>query len=40
MDGKNRALDNVFIERFWRNAEWECIYLAEYESPRDVGPFA
>jgi len=36
MDGKNRALDNVFIERFWRSAKWECVYLSEFESPRDV----
>ena len=36
MDGKNRALDNVFIERFWRSAKWECVYLLELESPRDV----
>ena len=36
MDGKNRALDNVFIERFWRSAKWECVYLSELESPRDV----
>ena len=27
MDGKGRALDNVFIERFWRSLKWEKIYL-------------
>jgi putative transposase len=27
MDGKGRALDNVFIERFWRSLKYEHIYL-------------
>jgi putative transposase len=27
MDGKNRALDNVLIERFWRSLKQEKIYL-------------
>jgi putative transposase len=27
MDGKGRALDNVFIERFWRSLKQEHIYL-------------
>ncbi|WZX99280.1 integrase core domain-containing protein [Bacillus sp. FSL W7-1360] len=36
MDGKGRALDNVIIERFWRNIKYEKIYLNEYESPRSV----
>jgi putative transposase len=27
MDGKGRALDNVFIERFWRLLKQEKIYL-------------
>jgi len=27
MDGKNRAIDNVFIERFWRSLKYEWIYL-------------
>lgn len=31
MDGKGRALDNVFIERFWRSLKYECIYLNRYE---------
>lgn len=30
MDGKGRALDNVFIERFWRTIKYEHIYLHEY----------
>jgi putative transposase len=27
MDGKGRALDNIFIERFWRTLKYEYIYL-------------
>jgi putative transposase len=34
MDGKGRALDNVFTERFWRSVKYEEVYLADYESPR------
>ena len=34
MDGKGRALDNVFTERLWRSVKYEEIYLADYESPR------
>jgi putative transposase len=32
MDGKGRALDNVFVERLWRSVKYECIYLREWES--------
>ncbi|MCE1273794.1 MAG: DDE-type integrase/transposase/recombinase [Chlorobiales bacterium] len=27
MDGKGRAIDNVFIERLWRSVKYECLYL-------------
>lgn len=27
MDGKGRALDNIYIERFWRSLKYEKIYL-------------
>lgn len=27
MDGKGRALDNIYIERFWKSIKWEKIYL-------------
>ena len=27
MDGKGRALDNIYIERFWRSIKHEWIYL-------------
>ena len=30
MDGRGRALDNVFIERLWRTMKYENIYLKEY----------
>ena len=32
MDGKGRATDNVVIERFWRSAKYEDIYLQRYET--------
>ena len=32
MDGKGRALDNIFIERLWRTVKYEEIYLKEYDS--------
>jgi len=31
MDGKGRAIDNVFIERLWRTVKYEHIYLHVYE---------
>jgi putative transposase len=30
MDGRGRALDNVFIERLWRTVKYELIYLGDY----------
>jgi putative transposase len=36
MDGKGRAIDNVFVERLWRSVKYEDIYLKEYESPRSA----
>jgi putative transposase len=32
MDGRGRALDNVFVERLWRSVKYEDIYIKEYES--------
>ena len=32
MDGRGRALDNVFIERFWRSLKQEKIYLMDLQS--------
>ena len=30
MDGRGRALDNVFVERLWRSVKYEHVYLHEY----------
>jgi putative transposase len=32
MDGRGRALDNVFVERLWRSVKYEDIYLRGYET--------
>ncbi len=32
MDGKGRALDNVFVERLWRTVKYEYIYLNPAET--------
>ena len=36
MDGRGRALDNIFTERFWRSLKYEEVYLHDYGSPRDA----
>jgi putative transposase len=36
MDGRGRALDNVFIERLWRSVKYEEVYLQEYQSMGDA----
>lgn len=36
MDGRRRAIDNVFTERFWWSLKYEQIYPNEYISPREV----
>jgi putative transposase len=30
MDGKGRAIDNIFIERLWRSVKYEDVYLQSY----------
>jgi len=32
MDGRGRALDNIFVERLWRTVKYEEVYLKEYAS--------
>lgn len=32
MDGRGRALDNIFVERFWRTLKYEEVYLKDYAS--------
>ena len=36
MDGKGRALDNVFVERLWRSVKYEDVYLRAYASVLDA----
>lgn len=36
MDGKGRALDNVFIERLWRRVKYENVYPRGYETLKEV----
>ena len=36
MDGKGRAIDNVFIERLWRTVKYEDIYLNDYETAKQL----
>lgn len=30
MDGRGRAIDNVFVERLWRSVKYEEVYLKDY----------
>jgi putative transposase len=32
MDGRGRAIDNVFVERLWRSVKHEEVYLKDYRS--------
>jgi putative transposase len=32
MDGRGRALDNIFVERLWRSVKYEDVYLQNYET--------
>lgn len=36
MDGKGRALDNVFVERLWRSLKYEEIYPKGYENLKEL----
>jgi putative transposase len=36
MDGRGRALDNVFVERLWRTVKWNEVYLKSYNSQIDA----
>jgi len=36
MDGKGRAIDNVFTERFWRTLKYEEVYLKSYQDGTDA----
>jgi putative transposase len=32
MDGRGRALDNIFVERLWRSVKYEDVYIRAYET--------
>jgi len=36
MDGRGRAMDNIFTERLWRSVKYEEVYLHDYENPRQA----
>ena len=36
MDGKARALDNIFVERLWRSVKYECVHLHEWSSIKEI----
>ncbi len=36
MDGRGRALDNVFVERLWRSVKYEDVYLRDYTTPLEA----
>jgi putative transposase len=43
MDGRGRALDNVFVERLWRSVKYEEVYLKDYtgftDATRNLGGY-
>lgn len=36
MDGRGRALDNIFVERLWRTVKQEEVYLKDYATPAEA----
>jgi len=36
MDGRGRALDNIFVERLWRTVKYEEVYLKSYETVKEA----
>ena len=36
MDGRGRALDNVFIERLWRSLKYELIYPGDFDNGAEL----
>ena len=36
MDGRGRALDNIFVERLWRTVKYEYVYLQDIQSVQDA----
>lgn len=36
MDGRGRALDNIFVERLWRTVKYEHVYLQEIQTVQEA----
>jgi putative transposase len=36
MDGKGRAIDNIFTERLWRSLKYEEVYIRDYQNVREA----
>lgn len=36
MDGRGRALDNIFVERLWRSLKYEEVYLRDYQTIQEA----
>ena len=36
MDGRGRALDNIFVERLWRSVKQEEVYIRDYQNVGDA----
>ena len=36
MDGRGRAIDNVFVERLWRSVKYEDVYIKSYSAGREL----
>ncbi len=36
MDGRGRAMDNIFTERLWRSVKYEEVYLHDYQTVREA----
>ena len=36
MDGRGRALDNIFVERLWRSVKYEKVYLCDFQTVKEA----
>jgi putative transposase len=36
MDGRGRALDNIFVERLWRSVKYEKVYLNDFQTVKEA----
>jgi len=36
MDGRGRAMDNIFVERLWRSVKQEEVYIRDYQSVKEA----